>query len=314
MKFRPLNRFLRLARADAEGRALIAPRRIYILPTGYGFTFALLLFLMLVGSINYANNLGFLLTFLLAGLGMVSMLHTWRNLLGLELQPGQAKPVFAGDEACFGIDLINRRRWPRPGIQIGFKGGEAAAADLEATDSSRLDLCTRANHRGRLALPRFTVTTRYPLGLFRAWVYVELDASCLIYPSPGSSMPPSEIPEYSRSQQGDKGVGADDFVGLRHYRPGDSPKHINWKAVAREQGVQTKLFGGDRSERRWLDWHSLEGSDEERLKQLCRGVLEAGDQQLEYGLRLPGKEIKPARGQPHRHECLTALALFGEPL
>jgi len=314
MKFWPENRFTRLARADAKGRALIAPTRIYILPTGYGFTFGLLLFLMLVGSINYASNLGFLLTFLLAGLAMVSMLHTWRNLLGLELQPGHTNPVFTGDEACFGMDLVNRRRWPRPGIQIGFKGEGTVAADLDAAGSSRLSLCIHASHRGRLALPRFTVTTSYPLGLFRAWAYVELDASCLVYPSPGSSMPPSEIPEYTRSQQGDKGVGADDFVGLRHYRPGDSPRHINWKAVARERGMQTKLFGGDRSERRWLDWNSLEGNDEERLKQLCRGVLEAGEQQLEYGLRLPGKEIEPARGQSHRHECLSALALFGEPL
>ena len=310
--FQPLRRFLRLARADAGGQALITPRRIYILPTGYGLGFGLLLFLMLLGSINYANNLGFLLTFLLAALGMVSMLHTWRNLLGLELQPGRTQPVFAGQQACFSIELLNRRRWQRPGIELDIKGGAGSGADLDRESRSLLTLSLPSRRRGWLNLPRFTLSTRYPLGLFRAWVYVELDAGCLVYPAPGRPMPQSELTRYTSSQQGDKGVGADDFVGLRHYRSGDSLKQINWKALAREQGLQTKLFGGDRSERRWLEWNHLQGPREERLSQLCRGVLEACDRQLEFGLRLPGQEFKPARGQAHRHRCLQALALFGE--
>ena len=81
---------------------------------------------------------------------------------------------------------------------------------------------------------------------------------------------------------------------------------------AREQGLHTKLFGGDRAEQRWLDWQTLQGQSEQRLSQLTRGVLDAVEQQLEYGLRIPGTELQPARGQAHRHACLRQLALYGE--
>jgi len=55
-------------------------RRIFILPTRSGIIFGLILMAMLIGSINYNNSLGFLLTFTLVGLGLVSILHTFRNL------------------------------------------------------------------------------------------------------------------------------------------------------------------------------------------------------------------------------------------
>ncbi|HXK55926.1 MAG TPA: DUF58 domain-containing protein [Gammaproteobacteria bacterium] len=307
-----MNPLRRLARSDSAGKAAVTPRRIYILPTGFGVLFALLLMLMLLRSINYANNLGFMLTFLLAGLGLVAMLHTWRNLVGLELGSGRAAPVFAGEDARFEIELSNRRRWSRPGIQLQIRGRAPVTTDLNPVATEVLTLTVGSTGRGRLPLPRFTLSTRYPLGLFNAWVYVELDAICLVFPKPGKRMPESPAPEYGQSQMGDRGVGADDFAGLRHYRPGDSPRHINWKALAREQGLQTKLFGGDRAEKCWLDWYNLAGDSEQRLSRLCRGVLDASAQDIQFGLKLPECELKPARGQRHRLECLTALALFGE--
>lgn len=312
MILRPLVRFLRFAPADDKGRAWITPRRIYIFPTAYGFAFGALLMVMLLGSINYDNNLGFLLTFLLAGIGLVTIIHTWRNLLGLELTPGRVEPVFAGQQACFEINLDNRRRGPRPGIQLQIKGYSAVIADLAGGSTGSLTLCKPSTQRGELPLQRFSVSTHYPLGLLRAWSYVELDIHCLVYPAPGPRMPQSDAPDYTQSQSGDRGVGADDFVGLRQYRQGDPPGHIDWKTLAREKGIHTKMFGGDRSERRWLDWGMLSGDVESRLSCLCRGILNACDQQLEYGLRLPDGEISPARGQIHRHHCLAALARFGK--
>ena len=313
MPFTPPARFLRLCRENDRGCAEIGPRKIYILPTGYGFGFALLLVLLLTGSINYANNLGFLLTFLLTGLGLVVMLHTWRNLVGLQLTSGKSRPVFAGQQAGFEIRLFNRRSGERPGITLQLTGGHPQETDLSAKGGSGLTLYSSTEKRGLLTLPRFAVSTRYPLGLFRAWSYIELNAECLIYPAPGPRLPLSEMPDYSPSQKGDRGVGVDDFVGLRQYREGDSPRHIYWKALAREQGLQTKQFGGDRAEKRWLDWEAFHGmGTEKRLSALCRGVLDACDQQQEFGLRLPGRKIKPARGQDHRHRCLAALALFGK--
>jgi len=305
-----LQRFLRLARSNPEGRAVIEARRIYILPTRYGVGYGVLLMLMLLGSINYANNLGFMLTFLLAGLGLVTMLHTWYNLLGLEILPGRTEPAFAGESALFAVRLNNQRSAQRPGIQLQLPDAAPVSLDLPAAAETEVALSVPTPQRGRFSLPRFSISTRYPLGLLRAWAYVEMDLQCLVYPAPGAAAPAIDAPDYRPSSKGDKGVGADDFIGLRHYRPGDSPKHLNWKALAREQGLQTKLFGGDRAERRWLDWACTRGNTETRLSLLCRGVLDASDQQLEFGLRLPGEEIAPAMGQIQRSRCLERLALF----
>lgn len=307
-----LSRFLRQARLDPEGHAQVEARQIYILPTRYGFLFVLLLGMMLLGSINSANNLGFMLTFLLGGLGIVAILHTWHNLLGLRLLPGKAEPVFAGQQATFVVRLENPRNALRPGIQLEQGDLEFTSTDLSAAASDHLTLHLAAPKRGELPLGRFIVSTRFPIGLFRAWTFVDLNMRCLVYPQPGPRMRLPEAPDYTQSAVGDRGVGADDFVGLRQYRPSDSPRHIDWKAAARERGLLAKQFGGDRSERCWLDWYSLEGLDmEARLSRLCRGVLTACEQQLEYGLRLPDQEIAPARGEAHRQQCLAALALFG---
>jgi uncharacterized protein (DUF58 family) len=310
MKRRALDRILRLSRPDSGGVARITPRRIYILPTRYGVIFGLLLLLLLFGSMNYANNPAFLLTFLLVGLGLVGTIHTWRNLAGLELTAGRCEPVFAGQDAHFEIQLLNRRSGERPAIRLNIQGCRPAVTDL-AGDSSSLSLICATEKRGRLQMGRFIVATEYPLGLLRAWSYVELDNACLVYPAPGPAMPATDMPDYRHSAEGDKGVGVDDFVGLRSYRPGDSPRQINWKALAREQGLQTEQFGGDRSDRIWLDWHALQEMDTEaRISRLCRGVLDACEKQQEFGLRIPGTEIAPARGQDHRHACLEALALL----
>ncbi|MES9906041.1 MAG: DUF58 domain-containing protein [Sedimenticola sp.] len=313
MRFRPPSRFLHLAAVNRQGCAEVGYRKIYIMPTGYGLGYSLLLLLMLLGSINYANNLGFLLTFLLAGLGLILMLHTWRNLLGLQLQHGKSDPVFAGERAQFDIKVINPHNREHPGIRLRLPEAEERDADIapSATDSFILGIDT--HRRGRLKLPRLTLSTRFPSGLLQAWCYIDLPGECLVYPHPGPRLPPSSGPDYLHSSEGDRGVGVDDFVGIRPYHSGDSPRHINWKALARGQALQTKQFGGDRVERRWLDWDEMEEAGvEQRLSRLCRGVLDACEQQLEFGLRLPSMEISPARGQKHRQACLSALALYGE--
>ena len=305
-------RFIRSTNSDMEGIANLKPRAIYILPTRQGLAFAVLVFVMLVGSINYANNLGFMLTFLLVGIGIVAMLQTWRNLVGLSLASGKIEPVFAGQEACFEVKALNRENQERPDIGVGLPRKDSRSADLPPQADLVFKITRHAPRRGRLTLGRIVATTRHPTGLFRAWSYVDLDATCIVYPAPGPRGPRQTTPEYNHSETGDKGVGADDFVGLRQYRSGDSPKHIDWKAVARAQGVHTKQFGGDRADRLWLDFDQYTGLDTESiLSHLCRAVLDGTENGNQFGLKIPGRVIQPAAGGAHRNLCLTALALYG---
>jgi uncharacterized protein (DUF58 family) len=285
------------------------------LPTRAGWTLGVLLLAMLLGSVNYENSLGLLLTFLLGSLAVVSILHTHRNLAGLRLAPGRTEPVFAGEAAQFAILLENpgatrRAVALRPRAQSAPR--EAVAADLPP-GTSAVELLRPAARRGRLALGPVVVETRFPLGLARAWSVLELELGCLVYPRPG---PPCPWPAPSGSdREGDaaapSGVGQGDFAGVRRHHPGESPGTVHWKASARAEVLLSKHFLGEQGAQLWLSWDALPGlATEERLSQLCRWALEAHGSARPWGLRLPGFEAGPDRGEAHLRRCLAALAEF----
>lgn len=305
-----LERFTRGLGPEA-GPVQLDRSRIFILPTVTGVVFAGALLVMLLGAITYNNSMGHLFTFLTGSMALVSILHSYRNLAQLRFASGKALPVFAGEPAGFEILATNPGPLPRLGVQLQARGERPVSIDLAAQQTTRITVQRRTARRGVLPLGHCTVSTRYPLGLFRAWAYLELQAECLVYPRPGPKHPLPPSLAYKPHESGDKGRGVADFVGFRAYRPGDSPRHIFWKAVAREQALLVKQFGGDRADEVWLDWQTLAGMDtEQRLSQLCRWVLDADRGQQSYGLRLPGLEIAIAGGSAHRHRCLEALARF----
>lgn len=301
---------LRLSRRQATP-ATLAYRSIYVLPTRNGLMFAIMLFVMWLAAINYGNSLIFAFTFLLASVALVSILHTFRNLRGLQVSALPPEPVFAGEMATFPLQVRNDSRRPRPAIGLELKRNLEDLTDIPAQDQASLLLRHPTQRRGWLAAPRVRVFSIFPLGLFHAWSALELDQRCLVYPAPeaGSVPPISGGGSNSGSRPGSN--GQDDFQELRRYRPGDSPRHVAWRLVARGQEPQTKVFGGESLAPVWLDWHSLSLLDTEaRIARLCRWVLDAEAAQQRYGLRLPGMEIKPDLGQNHKARCLQALALL----
>jgi uncharacterized protein (DUF58 family) len=298
---------------DARGRARVLGRTVYILPTGMGLTFAAVLLLMLLGSLNYQNNLGLLFSFLTISVGLVAMHHTWLNVRGLSVTAHGGPPVFAGDEAQFNVGLINPGGGRRPDLQAFTGSARSPVKDLEGGGDALLTLKLRTAQRGRLPLGRIRLQTRYPLGLFRAWCYVDTGPAVTVYPRPARRGPaPAPVPAYRHASAGDRGVGADDFLGLRGYRPGDSPRQLDWKAFGRERGLVVKQFGGDRADQVWLEWERLPAADPEtRLSLLCRQVLDAAQSDLTFALQLPGTEVPMGHGEAHKHRCLEALAGFG---
>ncbi len=309
-----LRKFARAARSDNGEPARLSPRQLYIFPTGPGLLYGAVLFVMLLGSLNYGSNLGLLFTFLFAATGLVALLHTWRNLLNIELSANEAAPLFAGGEAEFPLRLKDNTGREHPALQVAALDSPVTNVLLPVEGEAHTRVRISATQRGRLTLGRLKIATRFPLGLLQAWAYADMQASALVYPRPGEPQPLGMHGSYTRSEKGDRGMGADDFVGPRPYRPGDPPRHLDWKALARERGLVTRQFGGDRAEQLWLDWDRLPTSDpEQRLSRLCRMVLDAEDQGLSYGLRLPAQQLEPAAGDAHKHRCLAALALYEYP-
>ena len=219
----------------------LVQRRIFILPTRQGYAFALMLLLLLLGSINYNLSLGFLLTFLLASMAGVGLLHTWRNIAHLRLRPGRCEPVFAGDTAAFAVTLESPSL-TRFAIGVRRRGEEAVHADIGVAEPATLALPVQTAHRGLLRCGRLEVFTRYPIGLFHAWSYVEFDLTVVVYPRPD---PTAGSPPNLGRDAGEEGIpvpGDEEFNMLRAYRAGDPPRQIAWKALAREQDLLTKDF------------------------------------------------------------------------
>lgn len=289
-------------------------RRVFILPTMYGYLFFGILLAMLLGSINYNNNLGFLLVFLLGSVSLVSMIHTYRNLLGVRILSVSARPVFAGETAVFRF-LVRADSGRRQALGFLLEKARPVLEDLSEKSDETVSVPRSASARGILRAGRLVVWTRYPLGLFRAWTIVRPDAACVVYPRPLSG--PFQTSGGADSRESDDAAadmpGVDDFAGLKRYQPGDPLGRISWKSLSRGMGAFTKEFTRSGGGSVMLDFEALGDSGTEiKLSRLSDMVVKAHRMNLEYGLRLPGRTLAPERGERHRHACLTALALYGK--
>lgn len=300
-------------RGPERGTIVLVQRRVFILPTRQGLLFAGVILLMLIGSVNYDLSLGFILAFLLGATGIQSMLHTFRNLANLRIAPGKVQAVFAGELAQFQIRIGNQARVHRHSIGITRDRKTAVYIDAPPGEEAVATVAVPATRRGWLRPGRLTLFTFFPVGLFRAWSYADLDMHALVYPAPATPGLALPLPAAGSGDGGVHGHGHDEFSGLRPYRPGDSPRHIAWKAVARDDTLLTKQFTGRADAELWLDWNFLPPSMdiENRIAHLTRWVLDADGAGLAYGLRLPGLELPIANGSAHRSECLRTLALHG---
>ena len=302
-------------RIPAASSVQLNQRRIFIIPTRVGVAYLAALLLMLLMGINYQNSLAYALTFLLAAVFVVAILHTYRNLAGLRLKAGRAPAVFAGEEAAFGIVLESQGK-AHQAISIGWPPQPLLTVDVASAASCECQLSHSTQQRGWLKPSRLRVESRFPLGILVAWSWVDLDQRVLVYPCPveGELTQNGGLDE-DADEQGRtvSGAGVDDYQGLRTYQAGDSKRRLHWKAYSRGQGLLVKDFAAI-SGRDWLlDFDALGGDTEARLSLLCYWVLKLDAAQLGYGLNLPGQQVPVANGEQQRETCLRALALFGQP-
>jgi len=287
-------------------------RRIYILPTRAGLAFGGSLLLMLLAGLNYANSLALFLAFLLTAFALVVMQLCHRNLLGTEVTAATAPPVFARSAGALQLTLASHGNHERASLEAALTQGIVITADVGAGDRRRLELPLSATTRGIVRVERVRLSTAWPFGLFRAWTWVHAPVEMLVYPQPRGSLP---MPAQSGLRTGMRaltGAGADEWMGLRPFRDGDSPRQVDWKAYAREAPLLVKEYAQGASELRWFDFATLVHLDiEQRLSQLARWVVDAEAHGERYGLGLPGVHLPPDRGPEHRHRCLASLAVFG---
>lgn len=304
---------------------------MFILPSRTGVFFGVSLVLMLIAAINYQNNVAYALTFLLANLFVVAVLHSYANLAGLTLTAIGADDAFAGQHTAFRLRLTAGERrghyallvgWPVPKARLRQRLLASLLSRPQMQAMEELDLEPGEQHTLRLHLPviargwfhpgRLRIESVYPLGLLRCWTWVDLDQRALVFPMPLAARTTSGDDGEGRDGLQVGGSGDDEFTGIRNYREGDSPRRVYWKGVARGSDLQSKEYNRTIADTRWLDWDQFAGlATETRLSALCHEVLEHHRRELEFGLRLPGTSLVPGRGERQRDRALRALALYG---
>ncbi len=302
--------WLRVAKSSGN-LAMLNPRQIYILPTAWGILYAVMLVLLLIGSINYSLSLGYFVTFLLASLGHTAMLHTWRNLVHLQISVLHAKPVFAGDSALVSINIIDTKNRARYAVAAKIEQNVAAIENIAANQSQVFSLPFVTTKRGYCALPRVTLYTEFPLSLFHAWAYAALPLQVLVYPKPsGQQALPILLIDADNVGVLQASRGDDDFDGHKTYQLGDAPSRVDWKASSRGIGLYTKIYSGEGAGALWLDFALVDGDIETRISQLAQWLVDTHATRQRYGLKLPNLTLAPDDSEAHYHACMQALALL----
>ena len=298
----------RLPRTDS---LQLTQRNVYIVPTRAGWMLAATLLVLLIASINYQLNLGYLLTFLLAGAAAAGMVVSHNTLRGLALHLLPPEPLWAGTLAVLDIKLANARRGPRLGLGLALQEtAHWSWADVPGQGEATVQVSFQPPGRGRHPVPTLTAETRFPLGTFRVWTVWRPAAQVLVYPAPerpAPALPPGEPRAGAGLAGGARASG--EFDGVRAYQRGDPLKLVVWKKFAKSGELISRDTVHMQRAELWLDFaHTGAPDTESRLSRLAAWVLAADAQGLDYGLRLPGQEIAPASGPAQRLRCLEALA------
>ncbi|RYZ90749.1 MAG: DUF58 domain-containing protein [Moraxellaceae bacterium] len=300
-------------RSPRANHVVLQHRTIYVFPSKQGAAFLVLILLVWLLGTNYQNNLILGLSFFLISVMLVSIIHAFKNLLGLTFTPDAVQYAAVGDVASFDIHITSAYQTSHHGLLLSVNETfEPVRADILSDKTTQVRLNMPARHRGWLKLPRVVLKSYFPFGLIRAWAYIDLDHHALIFPKPiACDQPPLG------AGRGDDGVylstqRGDEFQGFQNYQPGSPLSQIAWKHYARGAGMHLKDYRALQSEQFWLDWQALNARDTElALSNLSYWVNHFADSNIEFGLRLPQLTIERGVGDVHRLDALTALALFG---
>ncbi len=302
---------------DAHPQYTVTARNLSLRPTQWGILFGFITIALLLISIHYNISLGYYLSFLMMGLSMIALIHTWQNISHLEIDTTLlTPPVFLGETTFARIKIHNTKPFPRYAINIEYPTYAVIDDDIIANGDTLYSVPIKATERGWLHLPKFNIFSEFPLGLFRISAIFDSTTSVLVYPRPLPSKP-----EETQATSSDSMVnlsdlqrinkGSDEFNGHRAYQTNDPIQRIDWKASSRNDTLLTKAFMANQAQSVWLDWRRTEGLPyEDRISRLTYAVTAAHNSQQPYGLKLPTVVFSPNLGFNHYHQCLQALALM----
>lgn len=308
----------RMPRSD---NVVLNHKSTYIWPSAYGYLTLMVCIIMLIGAINYQNNLAFLLTFLLIGIGLVSLLSGYKNLQGIRLILNAQKEVFESETVVIELSLSSASDKSHFSIGVGESKSNMTWCDILHPEMTKVILHLHCKSRGLWSLPRMVTMSRFPFGWFSVWSYFAFEHTVLIYPKPIE--PPANVIKGDGLDQSDEGEetiegirksGSEDFHELRNYQAGESMNRIDWKSYAREKGLFIREFTESLANPLVFDWDNFVLTEDElKISYLTYMVIQASEQNMSYALKLPGHSISMNDGDQHRRDCLALLATYQLP-
>jgi uncharacterized protein (DUF58 family) len=321
--------------------------QIHMRPTALWIIFGPVLACMWIAAVNYTNNLVYAILYLIASLSFVSLFHTWRNLAALRVEHIRIQPAFAGEDvrvevhmrnvarhaiyglffARYGEDVAGPLRplsWTHPlGLLELFRSRRVAPLRAEDGRSARIEpedtlatwVAFPSERRGVYRFDSLLVRSYYPFGLFWASVRLPVGAEYFVYPKPaGTARWPGLHPGGDAGAPSSQKAG-DDFAGVRAYMPGESLRHVDWKAFARGRPLSVKQFTGGGGNELWFDAAEMGRLPlEARLSQLALWIVNAEKEEIPYALRLGRTTLPLGLGPAQERRALEALAVAGAGL
>jgi uncharacterized protein (DUF58 family) len=294
----------------------IGRRELYILPTRVGWYYALILTSLFGIAVKFDNQSAFMMLFILVAVGLIAMIYTHNNVIGLSVTSHPSRSVFLGASAIFPVTLYNSSRKPRHAVWL-IAGGFHQLTELNSDDQQTVELKLPTVKRGYLACEPVNLSSLYPIGIFFCWTKRFMSTErCLVYPQPLDLI---TFPEDGSNQGKEQAtanirISAEDYAGMKSYQIGDRMRDIHWPSLAKTNKLVTIEYETHNNKSVNLSWFNLPSSmtTEDRLSQLCYWIVNAEKSDQQYQLEMPSQTIQFDKGITHYTACLRVLALWGD--
>ncbi|PTA69160.1 DUF58 domain-containing protein [Deinococcus arcticus] len=264
--------------------------------------------LTLIGCVNYGLSLGYGLTFLLGGVWVMSATQALRAARGVALTLHPPPSATAGGEVAVQVTVSGGGDGA---LGLSLRGGQQRAAGTWALvgEAGPLTLALPTPRRGPLTVSA-AAQVYDRLGLWRVPLPAPAPLTLLVHPAPEVGAPPAPARTLpGAGEGGGRTKGDEEFAGLRPYAPGDSPRQVSWRHVARTGALLTRETDAAQGRARLLDWADTAGPPEARLSRLSAWVAELGRQGVPFALQLPGAQLPAGQGEAHALAAGRTLAL-----
>ncbi|MCU7553848.1 DUF58 domain-containing protein [Alteromonas sp. ASW11-19] len=286
-------------------------KSVFIFPSWFGWGYLLMCGCLFILGTNYQNNLMLLLCYFLLALMLITLFTSYQNFARLTIRATPVKPVYAGEPAMLALMVRTDADEKPVHGQIEVTWWQQPAPLTVDLDSHppHFSLPYVTQTRGIIKLPRVTISSLFPLGLYRCWTHLDFQQTLTVYPRPI----PCQVTLYPEDDEGSdtssEQPGHDDFYALRGYQVGEPLQRIAWKNIAKGGDWVSKTFSQPQRQTGCL---RMSGGEpvETALGKLAFQVIALSEQGAYFGLHLGHIKVPLGSGDAHKHQCLCALARF----